>query len=88
MSTNTAPFAVIHICLEKAIFALLDAAFRAKHITDTAFDTFCIVPDRSLCPPASRMIFTGAARIENNAPGCNFLPGSQSFFLCHDFNTS
>jgi hypothetical protein len=88
MSTNTAPFAVIQICLEKTIFALLDATFRTKHITDTAFDAFVVVPDGPLSPPAPCMIFTGAARFENNATGCNFLPGSQSYSLCHNLNTS
>jgi predicted secreted protein len=62
MSTNAATFAIIKICLKITIFALLDASFRTENIADAAFDAFGIIPDWPLRPPASRMIFTGAAR--------------------------
>jgi hypothetical protein len=85
---NTATFTIIHIRLEKSVFALLYAAFRTKDIANAAFNTFLIVPNGPLRTPTSRMIFTGAARIENNTTRCNFLPGSQPFSFCHDLNTS
>jgi hypothetical protein len=66
MRANAAALAIIHIRLEKTVFCLLNASLRTKHITDTAFDAFLIVPNRPLRPPTSRVIFTGAARIGNN----------------------
>jgi hypothetical protein len=88
MSANTAPFAVIHVCFEKTVFALLNAAFRTKDIANAALDAFLIIPNRPLRPPTSRMIFTGAARLENDTSRSYFLPGIRPFFLRHDFNTS
>jgi hypothetical protein len=88
MSADTASLAIVHIGLEKSIFALLNASFRTKDIANTAFNTFLIIPNRPLRPPASCMIFTGAARLENNTSRSYFLPGIRPFFLCHDFNTS
>jgi hypothetical protein len=66
MSANAATFAIIQIRLEKTVLRLLNATFGTKHITDAAFDTFGIIPDRPLRPPTSCMIFTGAARLGNN----------------------
>jgi len=66
MRTNAAALAIIHIRLKKTVLALLDAALGTIHITDAAFDAFVVVPDRSLRPPTSRMIFTGATRLGNN----------------------
>jgi hypothetical protein len=66
MRANAAALAIIHISLEKTVLCLLNASFRTKHITDTAFDAFLIVPNRPLRPPTSRVIFTGAARLGNN----------------------
>jgi len=63
MSTNAASLAVIHVCLEKSVFALLYASFRAKHVADAALNAFRVVPHRPLRPPAARMVFTGAARL-------------------------
>jgi hypothetical protein len=66
MRTNAAALAIIHIRLEKTILGLLHAAFRTIYVTDTAFNAFLIVPNWSLRPPTSRVIFTGAARLGNN----------------------
>jgi hypothetical protein len=66
MRANAAALAIIHIRLEKTVLCLLNASLRTKHITDTAFDAFLIVPNRPLRPPTSRVIFTGAARFRNN----------------------
>jgi hypothetical protein len=66
MRANAAALAIIHIRLEKTVLCLLNASLRTKHITDTAFDAFLIVPNRPLRPPTSRVIFTGAARLGNN----------------------
>jgi hypothetical protein len=79
MRANAAALAIIHICLEKTILTLLNAAFRTIHITDAAFNTFLIVPNGPLRPPTSRMIFTGAARLKNNT-ACGKLPPC---FQCH-----
>jgi hypothetical protein len=88
VSTNAAALTIVHVGLEKSIFALLNASFRTKDITNAALDAFLIIPDRPLRPPTSRMIFTGAARLENDASRSYFLPGIRLFFLCHDLNTS
>jgi hypothetical protein len=66
MRANAAALAIIHVCLEKTVLALLHAAFGAKHVTDAAFNTFLIVPNGPLRTPTSRMIFTGATRLKNN----------------------
>jgi hypothetical protein len=88
MSADTASLAIINICFEETVFALLNAAFRTKDIANAALDAFLIIPNRPLRPPTSCMIFTGAARLENNTSRSYFLPGIRPFFLCHDFNTS
>jgi hypothetical protein len=84
MRANAAALAIIHIRLEKTVFCLLNASLRTKHITDTAFDAFLIVPNRPLRPPTSRVIFTGAARFRNNAAYGKFPP----CFQCHNGYTS
>jgi hypothetical protein len=66
MRADAAALAIIHIRLKKTVLCLLHASFRTIYVTDTAFDAFLIVPNRSLRPPTSRVIFTGAARIGNN----------------------
>lgn len=66
MRADAAAFAIIQVCLKEAVFGLLNTAFRTVNITNTALDAFCIIPDRPLRPPASRMIFTGASRLGNN----------------------
>jgi len=66
MRANAAALAIIQICLKETVFGLLNAAFGTVNITDTALDAFRIIPNRSLRPPASRMIFTGASRLGNN----------------------
>jgi hypothetical protein len=66
MRANAAALAIIHIRLEKTILSLLYAAFRTIYITDAAFNTFLIVPNRPLRPPTSRVIFTGASRLGYN----------------------
>jgi hypothetical protein len=88
MSANTAALAIIQICLEISVFTLLNTSFGTEDIADAAFDAFGIIPDWPLRPPTSCMIFTGAARAQNNTPCCYFLPGSRPVFLCHNINTS
>jgi hypothetical protein len=66
MRADAAALAIIHIRLKKTVLRLLNASFRTIYVTDTAFDAFLIIPNRSLRPPTSRVIFTGAARFRNN----------------------
>jgi hypothetical protein len=74
MRANAAALAIIHIRLEKTVLCLLNASFRTKHITDTAFDAFLIVPNGPLRTPTSRMIFTGASRLRNNTANGKLFP--------------
>jgi len=75
-----AALAIIEICLEKAILALLYATFRTIDITDAALDAFRVIPDRSLRPPTACMIFTGAARLGYNTSYGKLFP----CFQCHN----
>jgi hypothetical protein len=61
MSTDSAALAIIQICLEITVFRLGNTSFRAEYIANAAFDALLIVPNRSLRPPTSCMIFTGTA---------------------------
>jgi len=78
--TDSTALAVIQICLEKTILALLYATFRTIDVTDAALDAFRIIPDRPLRPPTARMIFTGAARLGYNASYGKLFP----CFQCHN----
>jgi len=80
MSANAAAFAIIHIRREKTVLALLNTSFRTKHITDSTLDAFLVVPNRALRTPTSRMIFTGASRLGNNAANGKLFP----CFQCHN----
>jgi len=74
MRADAAAFAVVQISLEKSVFGLLHASFRAKDVTDAAFDAFGVVPDGTLGPPTAGVIFTGAPRFGNNAADRKLLP--------------
>jgi hypothetical protein len=80
MRANAAALAIIQTCQEKTILSLLYAAFRTEYITDTAFDAFLIVPNGPLRTPTSRMIFTGASRLRNDAADGKLFPR----FKCHN----
>jgi hypothetical protein len=53
---NAATLAVVQICREESFRVFRDARLRTEQITDTAFDAFCIIPDRLLSPPPSGQI--------------------------------
>jgi hypothetical protein len=48
MRADAAALAIIQVCCKKTVFALLNASFGAKNVTDAALDAFRVVPDGPL----------------------------------------
>jgi len=74
MRADAAALAIVQVGLEQSVFGLLYASFRAKHVTDTAFDAFGVIPDGTLRAPTAGVIFTGASRFGNNTADRKLLP--------------
>jgi hypothetical protein len=87
MGADATAFAIIQVRRKKALGCLVDAGFGAEYVTDSAFDTFLVIPDGTLGPPASRFIRTGVSRLEHDTTGGDFLPSFRPFLLFHG-NTS